>query len=153
MTPTQAAATARRLRVLLRAGKLTHHHYALADCMLWACRAPGADRLTASYSKLQALAHMARATIAAGIASLERLGILARIKRRVRVRWALGIASRQAANGYVFAVPTTEFSSQPVDRELGSKPADKKSAQGRAGEGLEVALSRLGQTLRGKLRP
>ena len=117
LSPTQAGAIAKRARKLLRRGLITHRQLALLDCLLWSCRRPDTGAIVASYSALQRLAHMARATVAAGLRRLEELGLLSRIKRRVRVLWAHGgQQSRQAANAYVLRTPAgdCEFSARTV---------------------------------------
>lgn len=111
MTPTQAAALAKRLRKLLRAGQLTHAQHSLADALLWACRPPGSAMLSVSYSRLQRLAHVSRDTVARGIARLEALGVLRKTRRRVRIGWA----SRQVTNLYELLAPT-ESAGQMVSK-------------------------------------
>lgn len=110
MTPTQAAALARRLRQLLRAGEITHAQHSLADALLWACRAPGSAMLSVSYSRLQRLAHVSRDTVARGIARLVELGVVRKTRRRVRLGWA----SRQVTNLYEMLAPATESDARTV---------------------------------------
>ena len=117
LSPTQAGAIAKRARKLLRRGLITHRQLALLDCLLWSCRRPDTGAIVVSYSALQRLAHIARATVAAGLRRLEELGLLSRIKRRVRMLWAHGgQQSRQAASAYVLHAPAgdCEFSAQTV---------------------------------------
>jgi hypothetical protein len=64
---------------------------------------------------------MARATVWEGLAKLESLGLIWKIRRRVRVGWV----SRQATSIYVFGAkvselrtPSTEFTRQTVFRGL-----------------------------------
>ncbi len=74
-----------------------------------------------SYSTLQRLTGMARATIAKAIARLTSCGLLGKIKRRLRVSWHQGgTASLQATSGYHFNPPAadTEFAPQTVDQKL-----------------------------------
>lgn len=118
LTPTQAAALAKRLRKLLRAGQLTHAQHSLADAILWACRAPGSAMLSVSYSRLQRLARVSRDTVARGIARLEALGVLRKTRRRVRIGWA----SRQVTNLYELLVPPP------------SEPSTRRSAGERGSE-------------------
>jgi hypothetical protein len=113
---------AKRGRKLLRAGKLTHRQLILLDCLLWCCR-DRSGRITVSYSALCRLCHVARGTVAEALARLQALGLLSRIKRRVRVTWHQGgTASRQATSAYVLQAPAdTEFSGRTVlenDREF-----------------------------------
>jgi hypothetical protein len=117
LSPAQAGAVAKRARKLLRRGLITHRQLALLDCLLWSCRRPDTGAIVVSYSALQRLAHVARATVAAGLRRLEELGLLSRVKRRVRVLWANGgQQSRQAASAYVLHVPDphSEFSARTV---------------------------------------
>ena len=120
LSPTQAGAIAKRARRLLRRGLITHRQLALLDCLLWSCRRPDTGAIVVSYTALQRLAHVARATVAAGLRRLEELGLLSRVKRRVRVLWANGgQQSRQAASAYVLHAPAgdCEFSARTVIRE------------------------------------
>ncbi len=112
MTPTQAAALARRLRKLLRAGEITHAQHSLADALLWTCRAPGSAMLSVSYSRLQRLAHVSRDTVARGIARLVELGVVRKTRRRVRLGWA----SRQVTNLYELLATATESDGQTVSK-------------------------------------
>ena len=117
LSPTQAGAIAKRARKLLRRGLITHRQLALLDCLLWSCRRPDTGAIVVSYTALQRLAHVARATVAAGLRRLEELGLLSRVRRRVRVVWANGgQQSRQAASAYVLRVPAgdCEFSARTV---------------------------------------
>ncbi|MBV8614933.1 MAG: hypothetical protein JOY66_14380 [Acetobacteraceae bacterium] len=117
LSPTQAGAIAKRARKLLRRGLITHRQLALLDCLLWSCRRPDTGAIVVSYTALQRLAHVARATVAAGLRRLEELGLLSRVKRRVRVLWANGgQQSRQAASAYVLHAPDphSEFSARTV---------------------------------------
>jgi hypothetical protein len=110
-----AIVVAKRARKLLRAGRITHRQFTLIDCLLWSCRNPITGTICVSYSALQRLCHVARDTIAEALRVLERLGVLTRIKRRVRVVWGASIASRQATSSYVLH-PRTESSGRPVDQ-------------------------------------
>ena len=109
ISPAEAGKIASRARKLLRRGLLTHHQFALLDCLLWACRRPGAGAVVASYTALCRLAHMSRETVSNGVRRLAELGLLAIVKRRVRCAWiGGGTASRQASNCYVFRAASTE---------------------------------------------
>jgi hypothetical protein len=111
----QAGQIATRARQLLRRRLLTAHQYALLDTVLWAARRPGSATLIASLKVLARLAGQARSTVAEGIGALERLGLLQRVRRRVRVAWiGGGQASRQVANAYRLIVPDTESAAQPA---------------------------------------
>lgn len=119
LSPAEAGAVAKRGRKLLRAGKITHHQLALLDCLLWSCRSPSSGAIVVSYSGLQRLARMGRATVAAGLARLEGLGVLSRFKRRVRVVWGGGTASRQATSAYVLhPAAGTEFAERTVFQRI-----------------------------------
>jgi hypothetical protein len=117
LTPTQAGAIAKRARRLLRRGLLTHCQLALLDCLLWSCRRPDTGAIVVSYTRLQQLARVARATVAAGLRRLEELGLLSRVRRRVRVLWANGgQQSRQGTSAYMLHAPDphSEFSARTV---------------------------------------
>lgn len=140
MTPSQAGALMRRARKLLRAGRLTAKQFVLFDAIVWSCRAPMADRLSVSFTRMAKLARQARATAICGVSVFERLGLLSRQKRRVRVLWGGSIASRQATNIYVLH-PSTEDGPQPVYQVL------KKE------KSIEDALDRLSRALNAKKPP
>lgn len=121
LSPSEAGAIAKRGRKLLRRGLLTHRQHVLLDCLLWSCRCPRTGAIVVSYTALQRLAHMARETVAEGLRRLEGVGLLSRIKRRVRLSWANGgQASRQATNAYVLHPPTadTEFAPPTVIQRI-----------------------------------
>jgi hypothetical protein len=118
LSPAQAGAIAARGRLLHRRGQLTHAQYCLLDVMLWAARKPGSAVLVSSLKMLARLAGQARSTAAEGVAVLERLGLIQRIRRRVRVAWmGLAIASRQLANAYRLVPPDTESGARPVKEQ------------------------------------
>ena len=118
----EAGAIATRVRVLRRRKLLTAHQAALADVMLWTARKPGSGVLAASLAVLARLAGQARSTVAEGIATLERLGVIQRVRRRVRVAWIRGgQASRQLANLYRLRPINTESGARPV-REQSPDP-------------------------------
>jgi DNA-binding transcriptional MocR family regulator len=117
LSPTQAGALAARGRLLLRRRQITVHQAALLDAMLWTARRPGSGVLTASFKVLARLAGQGRSTVAAGIAALEKLGFIKRIKRRARVFWGASVASRQIANAYVLRADDTESSNQTANRK------------------------------------
>ena len=101
LTPAEAAAIAKRGRKLLRCGELTHRELCLLDCLLWSCRHPDSGAIVASYTALQRLAHQARETVARGLRALERVGLLSRTKRRIRLAWHQGgVRVRQLTNAY-----------------------------------------------------
>jgi hypothetical protein len=111
----QAGQIALRGRQLLRRRLLTPHQYALLDTVLWAARRSSSATLIASLKVLARLAGQARSTVAEGIGVLERLGLLQRIRRRVRVAWiGGGQASRQVANTYRLIAPDTESAARPA---------------------------------------
>lgn len=116
MTTAAAGQLAWRIRKLHRRGDLTHADLALADALLWSSRKPGLAVAVVSYSALQRLARVARGTVAAGLRRLEALGILHRIKRRLRVLWGCGgSASRQDVSAYVLHADCgTEFNQRTV---------------------------------------
>ena len=114
----QAGQIAARGRLLLRRRLLTPYQYALLDTVLWAARKPGNATMAASLKVLARLAGQGRSTVAEGISALERLGLLQRIRRRVRVAWiGGGEASRQIANAYRLLVPDTESAARPAKEQ------------------------------------
>jgi hypothetical protein len=144
-----AIAVAKRGRRLLRAGRITHREYAILDTLLWSCRNPTTGGISASYSTLQRLAKVSRGTIAAALTVLERLRVLTRIKRRVRVAWHQGgLQVRQLANAYVLHPAHCEFADRPViqDREILISvlpPASVAAAQAALRARREVVEGRL----------
>ena len=144
MTPDTARRTAQHARRLLTAGIITPYDYAVLDALLWRLRRHGRPDLSASYSTIARLAGCCRDTAIGAVRKLVELGVLTKLTRRVKVRWGRGkecVASRQAANGYVFRVQVTESAPQPVDRgEVRLTP-------------LESALARLGAAIQGGESP
>jgi hypothetical protein len=112
-----ATTVAKRLRTLLRKGRITPHQYAVADALLWSCRAPGRGETQVSYHRLAKLAGVGRSTAVEAVKRLRDLGVLSWRKTRLRVAWSLGVASRQWRNIYrVLTGPPTESSQQTADR-------------------------------------
>ena len=111
----EAGAIAQRVRLLRRQRLLTAHQAALADVLLWTARKPGSGLLAASLAVLARLAGQARSTATEGVRRLEELGLITRIRRRVRVAWiGGGQASRQIANAYRLLAPDTETAARPA---------------------------------------
>ena len=108
----------RRGRKLLRRGLLTHRELVLLDTLLWSCRRPNSVDAVVSYTAIQNLAHLSRGVIARGLRRLGQLGLVQTIKRRLRVVWGGGVASRQATSAYRFAAPGTEFAGATVTQEM-----------------------------------
>jgi hypothetical protein len=107
MQPKDAIQIAKRARKLLRAGKITHRQLAIVDALLWCCRSPSSGGITISYSGLMRLCHVARGTVAEALRVLEGLvGVLSRVRRRVRVSWR----SLQDISRYVLHVPCAQSS-------------------------------------------
>ena len=116
--PIPSWSIAQRGRYLLRRRLITAHQLVLLDAMLWAARKPGSATLTASLRVLARMAGQARSTVTEGIQALEKLGLVQRIRRRVRVAWiGGGVASRQVANAYRMIVPDTETARRPTREE------------------------------------
>ncbi len=121
LTPAQVGAVMKRARKLGRRDVLTPYDHRLLDALLFQCRSLSTGAVVVSYSALQRITGMARATIAKGIARLTSCGLLGKIKRRLRVSWHQGgTASLQATNAYRFNLPAadTEFAPQTVDQKL-----------------------------------
>ena len=121
LTPAQVGAVMKRARKLGRQDVLTPYDHRLLDALLFQCRSPSTGAVVVSYSALQRITGMARATIAQGIARLTSCGLLGKIRRRLRVSWHQGgTASLQATSAYRFNPPAdnTEFTAQPVTQQL-----------------------------------
>lgn len=116
MTPVQATSLCKKGRKLLRSGDLTPYDYTLLDCLVWSCRAPNTATCRVAYSRLQTLARMCRASVVKGIAKLVSLGLVVKIKHRIRTFWGPRmVASRQDTNEYVLKpAPDTESTRQTV---------------------------------------
>ncbi len=140
LTPAEATAVAKRGRKLLRAGRITHRQHVLLDCLLWSCRNPISGAIVVSYTALERLTRLARSTIAEALAVLERLGVLTRIRRRVRLAWHQGGQQcRQIANAYLLHPPAEhcEFGRRTVNQSDSIEilyaqrpPPDVAAAQG-----------------------
>ena len=107
LSAAQAGQLATRVRLLRRQRRLTAHQAALADVLLWSARKPGSGLLTASLGTLARLAGQGRRTAVRAIARLVELGLVRRIRRRVRVAWGGSVASRQIANTYILVAADT----------------------------------------------
>lgn len=121
LTPAQVGAVMKRARKLGRKKVLTPYDHRLIDALMFQSRSPDTGAVVVSYSALQRITGMARATIAKGIARLTSCGLVEKIKRRLRVSWHQGgTASLQATNAYRFNPPAadTEFAPQTVDQKL-----------------------------------
>ena len=118
LSPAQAGVLAARVRLLRRRRLLTAHQAALADVLLWGGRRPGSGLLVASLGCLARLAGQARSTATEGIRRLEELGLIQRIRRRVRVAWGGSVASRVVANAYRIVPADTETGPRPAERSL-----------------------------------
>jgi hypothetical protein len=113
----EAGAIAARGRLLLRRRVITHAQHSLLTALLFGARRPGSAVLVASLATLARIAGQARSTATEGIARLEDLGLLQRVRRRVRVAWAGSIASRVVANAYRLVVPDTETDGRSAREE------------------------------------
>jgi hypothetical protein len=145
MTPKQAARTAAHGRRLLTANILTPHEYVVLDAMLWRLRRPGRWDFAAPYKVIARLAGVCRDCAIEAVRKLELIGILTKRADRVIVRWGHNraqIASRQAANIYVFHSPSTESASPATSIGIGRfyPTVDRVQARPNA---LEAALGRL----------
>lgn len=123
LTMKQVGAVMKRGRKLRNKGRITAHDFGVLDTLMFQCRSPRTGTIEVSYSALQKITGFARGTISGAITRLTGCNLVLKIKRRLRVAWHQGgTTSRQATNCYQFIAPTddghTEFSTQPVDREL-----------------------------------
>jgi hypothetical protein len=138
-----ATTVAKRLRTLLRKGRITPHQYAIADCLLWSCRAPGRDEIQVSYHRLAKLAGVGRSTAVEAVKRLRDLGVLSWRRTRLRVAWSLGVASRQWRNIYhLLAGPLTESSTRPTDR-VQARKKDRIEVARVAPEARQAAMETL----------
>lgn len=149
MTPSQAGDLMRCCRAAVARGVIAAEVTAVLDYLLFLARKPGQDRCQASLSTMQRNLHLRRQKLIDAIRRLEQLGVLRKVKTRVRVAWQGLFASRQGTNIYVFTKPVaaaTEFRGRTTIRE-----EEKRRLLGGAkivGEsGLEHALSRLGRAM------
>jgi hypothetical protein len=146
------AHAAKRLRTLLRKGLITPHQFAIADALLWSCRAPGRDEAQISYHRLARLAGVGRSTAVEAVKRLRDLGVLSWRKTRLRVAWSLGVASRQWRNIYrLLAGPLTESSGQPTDR-VQARKKDRIEAERVAPEVRQAAREALATIRQRRMR-
>ena len=153
LTPAEAGAIATRARKLLRLRLMTHTQFALLDALLWSCRTTGRATARVSYGQLQTAARMARATVAASLAALERLGLLQRTKHRVLAIGANGQRIwRQLVSSYrLLTAESVEFS-----RRTDSQPQDQthvvETLPGRAVRQAQEALRRVAERMLARQR-
>jgi hypothetical protein len=138
LTLAEAISIAKRGRRLLRAGRITHRQFVVLDALLWSCRNPVTGTISVSYSALQRLCHCARETVASALRVLGSLGVLTKVKRRVRVRWGGSVASRQGTNAYILH-PRTEFGCATVIQETIVR---QEAREERRGGGLDLLAAR-----------
>jgi hypothetical protein len=147
LSPQDAGDLASRARRALRRGLLTHRELVLFECLLWQCRRHGQDAACVSYNRLCDLAHVSRGVVAAGLRRLGQLGLVAVIKRRIRVVWGGGVASRQGTNTYRFSAQRTEFTPPTVIEEMKIIPSaadpDRVAAQQALARRRETIAARL----------
>ena len=154
LTPAEAGAIAVRARKLLRRRLLTHRQYALLDALLWSCRASGQAVARVSYGQLQETARMARATVAAGLAALERLGLLQRTRHRVLAIGANGQRIwRQMVSSYrlVVAAEAVEFSGR-TDSQAQDHIHIVEAVPGRVVQSAQEALRRVAERMLARQR-
>ncbi len=121
MTPQTAQRTAQHARRLLSAHILTPHDYAVFDALLWRCRRPGHADLIVTYAAVARLAGVCRDTAINAVRKLAEIGLIQKIRRRVTLRWGERrslLASRQAANAYVFQAAGTESAPTAPDKGI-----------------------------------
>jgi len=154
MTELNPVATARALQRFCRERRITPYDLAVGMALLWSCRAPGAAACMVSFTRLAKLAGVGRSTAVEAVRKLRDLGVLIREKTRLRVTWALGIASRQGRNIYRWAKLATEAATPPTDQMQVRKQAKEALHRGGAAPlpvpkrgGLEAALASLGARL------
>ena len=124
MTPDAARRTAQHGRRLLTARIITPCDYAVLDALLWRCRRPGRSDLAVDYRSIARLAGCCRDTAIEAVRKLVDIGLIQKIRRRVRVAWGRGreqLASRVIANGYEFRRLHTESTASTADKGLSRK--------------------------------
>lgn len=149
MTPEQAARTAAHGRRLLTANILTPHDYAVLDTMLWRLRRPGRWDFAAPYKAIARLSRVCRGRVIEAVRKLELIGILTKQKDRIAVRWGRNrsqVASRQAANIYVFHSPSTESPRRATSIGIGRLDLKAHAVHARPTT-LEAALGRLAEAV------
>ena len=145
MTPEAARRTAQHGRRLLTARIITPHEYAVLDALLWRCRRPGRSDLAVDYRSIARLAGCCRDTAIEAVRKLVDIGLIQKIRRRVRVAWGRGrehLASRVIANGYAFRAIYTESTAPAADRGEARIISCKHGAPVKK-NALERALARL----------
>jgi DNA-binding transcriptional MocR family regulator len=133
--------------------------HSLFELIMWSFRNHGQGLVRKSISEMVRLSGMCRQTIVTAIKQLEDAGLLRKVKRRIFVRWALGIASRQDVNIYELLVPVTESNRQTV---VGENIELESLEQMRLRRGddmggdvdkspLDLALEKLGESIKRRL--
>lgn len=140
MSAFNPTATARTLQQLCRHGVITPHDLAVGMALLWSCRQPGAEACMVGFKRLAKLAGVGRTTAVEAVGKLRALGVLVREKTRLRVRWGLGIASRQGRNIYRWAALATEAAGRATDQMQGRKKEAFEQV-----EAAQAALARVGK--------
>jgi hypothetical protein len=149
LSPNEAGAISKRLGKLLQTGAITHREYALGQCLLWRCRGSGQALARASYAALARVTHQAKDTVRIGLWKLEELGLIQRLKYRVRVRWlGRSVASRQGVNAYRLQAPSTDTDRRPVIREIEIQKEPQEVKEARA---AQHALARVRQMMEARL--
>lgn len=122
ITAADAGRLNQQARDMLKRGEISRTQLTLFEALLWTCRRPGQSTARAAYTLLQRGIHAARSTIAAGLAALERVGLIARQKTRVLAIGANGgRVWRQLPNVYSFA----RAEKRPISRESDCRPDSK----------------------------
>ena len=144
LTPAEAGAIATRGRKLLRLRLMTRRDLVLLDALLWTCRTAGQATARVSYGQIQAATRMARATVAAALTALERLGLVQRQRHRVlAVSPAGGRVWRQLTSSYrLLLAEHREFSGR-TDSKVQDHILVVEAVPGRAVRQAQEALKRV----------
>lgn len=134
MTPKMVGALMKKAREKLQKKSLRPQDLALLDAMIFRCRGPGMTKTSVSLTRLATLIGCCKQNVIGALRRLGLAGLLRKIKRRMKIPWMGGMASRQATNIYEFLPPATESAPQTVIREQ-STPIPESV--------LEKALGRL----------
>lgn len=134
MTGELAGRRARHVRGLCTMRLLTVAELRVYEVLIWQMRTKGAAQVMAAARAIANLsgAGAALTTVKKAIAKLTAMGLLTKLKTRVKVRWGGGVASRQGANIYGFPQFSTEVAGRPtLSRKKDSEePEDLREAHG-----------------------
>lgn len=148
MTPDTAKRIERHSWRLLKQRMLKPQYHTVLLWLLWRARRPGQWVCEPTYAEIAAGCGMCRDQAIKAVRRLIALGLIAKERRHVLVRWGRNraqVAARQIANLYVFRMPSKESSGQAAESRV--------FIDRRGSAGLERALAALGASLRPQSQP